>query len=303
MPEPIAYLSGRYVPESAMQISVVDAGFVLGAAVTEQLRTFKGRIFCVQQHFERLEKSLRIVFGRPPIDLGELAAVAERVTAENHRLGDPEDDLGVSIFVTPGLYPAYAGGVSAGPTVGVHTYRLPFRLWAEKYATGQHLRTVAVRQVPADCWPPSLKCRSRMHYYLADREASAREPGARALLLDHDDRVTETSTANIVACFGNELRFVSRNRTLLGISEAYVEALARDLGMATCEFDPRVDELLQADELFLTSTPFCLLPVTAIDGRPIGGGKPGPIFTRLISAWSERVGVDIVAQARRFTER
>ncbi|RMG02641.1 MAG: hypothetical protein D6741_03405 [Planctomycetota bacterium] len=303
MSEPIAYLSGSYVPESAMQLSVVDAGFVLGATVTEQLRTFKGRVFCLEQHFERLENSLRIVFGELPIDLGELAAVAERVVGENHRLGDPEDDLGVSIFVTPGLYPAYAGGASGGPTVGVHTYRLPFRLWAEKYETGQHLRTVSVRQVPADCWPPSLKCRSRMHYYLADREAAQREPGARALLLDHDDRVTETSTANIVACFGNELRFVSRKRTLLGISEAYLESLAHGLGMTTCEFDPQVDALLQADELFLTSTPFCLLPVTAIDGTPIGDGRPGPIFARLTTAWSERVGVDIVAQARRFAER
>ena len=63
------------------------------------------------------------------------------------------------------------------------------------------------------------------------------------------------------------------------------------------------DELRTADEVMLTSTSICLLPVVQCDGRPIGVGTPGPIFQRLLSAWGEMVGVDVAAQARRFASR
>ena len=116
----------------------------------------------------------------------------------------PGDDLGVSIFVTPGIYPSYAPGdcpdfrvnekgtvplekaAAARPTVCVHTYPLPFHLWAEKYGDGQALAITPVEQVPPQCWPPELKCRSRMHYYLADKLAARQDPPARAVLLDRD---------------------------------------------------------------------------------------------------------------------
>lgn len=304
MTEPIAYSNSQLIPQSALSLPVVDSGFVLGAAVTEQLRTFRGCIFQEGAHRERLTESLRFVFGEVPVDMEQLARAARQVVEHNHRLLAEGDDLGVSVFVTPGLYAAYAGGESGEPTVGVHTYPLPFALWAEKYDTGQHLRTVSVRQVPAACWPPQLKCRSRMHYFLADREATRLEKGARALLLDLDGLVTETSTANLVAHFaGNELVFVSRTKTLRGISEGYVEQLAADLNLTVRDEDITVEQLSRAREVMLTSTPLCMLPVTAIDGKPIGEGRPGPLFRRLIDAWSQSVGVDVVTQARRFAKR
>ena len=102
------------------------------------------------------------------------------------------------MFATPGPYAAMTGGSSPNPTVGVHTFPLRFDLWAGKYASGESLATTDVEQVSARCWPPELKCRSRMHYYLADREARARYPDSRALTLDDDGFVTETTSANLV---------------------------------------------------------------------------------------------------------
>ena len=199
MREPLAYFDGRWIPASQVAISPTDAGFVQGSTVAEQLRTFGGKIFRLADHLARLRHSLSIIGVDAGMDQEELARIALELVDHNHQLLEDGDDLGLSIFVTPGEYPSYLAEAAASrPLVCLHTYPLPFRLWAEKYRSGQALRTTAIRQVPACCWPPELKCRSRMHYHLADSQAAAAEPGARALLLDEHDRVSETSTANLL---------------------------------------------------------------------------------------------------------
>jgi len=304
MTEPLAFLNGRWIPASQLAVSAVDAGFVLGATVAEQLRTFGGKLFRLDEHLARLEHSLEVVGIEPGMTLREIARAAAELVRRNHSLLAPGDDLGLTIFVTPGIYPAYAETGAGGPTVAMHTYRLPFRLWAEKYETGQSLVTTPLRQVPSECWPAELKCRSRMHYYLADRHAARVEPGARALLLDRDGRVIEASTANVLICRADEgLLSPPAARILPGISLAVVGELARDLAIPKAERELTPDDLAAADEALLSSTPFCLLPVTRFDGREIGGGRPGPVFAKLLRAWAERVGLDPAEQARRFAGR
>ena len=104
--------------------------------------------------------------------------------------------------MTPGEYKTYAGSAGAAPrltpTVCVHTFPLPFELWAEKMQHGAHVVTPSIRHVPPQCYDPKIKYRSRMHYYLADQEARAGDPEAIALLLDLDGNVTETSGANFL---------------------------------------------------------------------------------------------------------
>jgi branched-subunit amino acid aminotransferase/4-amino-4-deoxychorismate lyase len=304
MDEPLAYLNGRFLPASQATIPLADTGFVLGATVAEQIRTFAGEPFRLDDHLARLERSLEIIGVKPDLGAAELAVVARKLAAGNHRLQDPHDDLGLSVLVTPGVYPAYAPSESTWPTVCLHTYPLPFRLWHRKYETGQALVTTDVEQVSPKSWPPALKCRSRMHYYLADRRAEEIEPGARALLLDCNGLVTEASTANLViAESAGRLVSPPHAKVLPGISLAQVVALAGELGMETFERDLTVDDVGAAEEVFLTSTPLCLLPVTRLNGRPIADGTPGPIFRRLLGAWSRQVGIDVPGQARRFAGR
>src|SRR5688572_6334608 len=199
MTEAVAYLNGKSVPPSQAVNPVTDAGFVLGVTVAEQLRTFRGKLFRLDRHLQRLAHSLEIVGIDPGLSLDELGRTATDLAAQNHRLMDPADDLGLSIFVTPGAYVTFETTVArSGPTVGMHTYPLPFHLWHDKYAGGQSLVITDVLQVPAACWPAELKCRSRMHYYLADKQAREIEPGSRALLLDASGQVVEASTANLL---------------------------------------------------------------------------------------------------------
>ena len=304
MREPVAFLNGRWIPASAAAVSVGDAGFVLGVTIAEQLRTFAGKLFHLDDHLDRLAHSLEIVGLDPGMTRDQFAQTAHELVARNHGLLTPGDDLGLSVFVTPGDYPAYAPPGPARPTVCMHTYALLFHLWARKYREGQALATTPIEQVSTHCWPAELKCRSRMHYYLADKQAAAVDPQARAMLLDAQGFVTEASTANLLVYrVGEGLASPPRTKILPGISLSVVSELARRSGIPSSQRDLTSDDVASADEVLLTSTPMCLLPVVRLGGRPIGNGQPGPVFHRLLSDWSNMVGLDIVGQAEQFADR
>jgi branched-subunit amino acid aminotransferase/4-amino-4-deoxychorismate lyase len=186
----------------------------------------------------------------------------------------------------------------------MHTFPLPFQLWSDKYAAGQRLVTTDVEQVPASSWPPELKCRSRMHYYLADRYARNIDPQARGLLLDRQGYVVEASTANVIVYVRDEgLVSPPRASILPGVSLAFLEELAGQLGLAFTYRDLSISDVAEADEVLLSSTSPCLLPVVSFNGRPVGTGKPGEVLRRCLHAWGRHVGVDIPGQAERFRER
>jgi len=303
--EPIAWLNGRWIPLSQAAVSVFDAGFVQGVTVAEQLRTFGGKLFRLQMHLERLAQSLGIVGVDPGLSMTELAELAEAVAARNFQLLDPADDLNLTIFVTPGPYGAYAAiAEHKAPSVCLHAQSLPFGQWAEKYRTGESLVVSDVQQVPASCWPAVLKCRSRMHYYLADKQARQKEAGARALLLDERGFVTEASTANVLVYDAKHgLLSPPQENILPGVTVAVIEELAGQLGIPFQHRDLAVDDVARAAEVLLCSTSPCLLSVTRLNGRPVGDGRPGPISARLRQAWNEMVALDIEAQAKRFSTR
>jgi len=304
MTQPIAFLNGKTLAAHEATIPIDDAGFVLGATVTEQLRTFGGRLFRLDRHLERLAKSLDICGLDPGLAHSDFGRIAQSLVEHNHPLLERGDDLGLCIFVTPGPYAALSAGRLGRPTVGLHTFPLAFGLWAARYAEGVRLVVTPVEQVSPHCWPAEMKCRSRMHYYLADRQAAAIERGARALLLDAAGNVTESSTANLVIYVpGQGLIAPPRGQVLPGVSLEVVIELARGLGIPYAERELRPADVAAAAEAYLTSTPNCLLPVTRFAGRGIGDGRPGPIFGQISAAWNELVGLDVAAQAVRFANR
>lgn len=300
----LAYRNGRFVAAEELQIPYWDAGFIQGVTVAEQLRTFHGKLFRLADHLQRLRHSLEVVGVELGEQLDRLASAAEELAAHNHRLLAPGDDLVLALFVTPGAYSTFVPPHEAAPLVGMHTHPLPFHLWSGKYQQGQRLRVTDVEQVPASCWPAELKCRSRMHYYLADRQAHQAEPGARALLLDRHGRVMEASTANVVVYRAQD-GFVSppAEHILPGVSMRVLMELAHELEIPFVHRDLSVEDVAQADEVVLCSTSMCLLPVVTLNGRPIGSGQPGLAFRRALDAWSRLVGLDIEEQSRRFQHR
>lgn len=310
MIEPLAYENGRLVQADQLMIPLYDRGFVQGVTVAEQMRTFRGKLFRLDDHLKRFRRSLEIVDVDPQITDEQIENVAYDLISHNLKSQVDGDDLALVLFVTPGAYSAFAASPGIVPSedlrprVVMHTYPLPFGQWCGLYDEGQALTVSSIRQVPPDCWPSELKCRSRMHYFLADHEAMKIEPGSRALLLDHDGLVSEASTANLFAYFSGE-GFVAppADDVLPGISLSQVQMLAEELGESFSRRPLQVAELKQAAEVLLCSTSPCVLPVRSIDKVLINKGTPGPQFQRLIEAWSEKVSVDIVGQAKWFANR
>jgi len=304
MSEPIAYLNGQFLPASQAAIPVTDLGFMQGVTAAEQLRTFGGKLFGLDKHLDRLARSLEIIGVDPRLPRGEFASIAEQLVVQNYPALPEGSDLGLSMFVTPGPYATFAASgyvQRQGPTVGMHTYQLPFHLWASKYETGESLVVTPFEQVPPASVPSELKCRSRMHYYLADRSARAIEPGARALMVDRDGFATESSTANLLVYCKNEgLVSPPRDKILPGVTVAAIEGLAHKLAIPFLRRALKVADVARADEALLCSTSPCVWAVTRLNDHAIGSGQPGDVVGRLQRAWSDMVGLDIVAQARRF---
>ncbi len=300
MNEPLVYLNGRMVPASQAHLAIFDAGIVLGATVTEQTRTFHKRPWRLEDHLDRLFRSLRYTRMHIGLSREQLAGISNELVENNARLLDDAGELGLIQFVTAGEYSTYASMAGrparTTPTVCLHTFPLPFELWAKKMRTGTHLVTPSIRQIPPQCVDPKIKCRSRMHYFLADQEAQLVDPEASALLLDLAGNVAETSTANISIVERGRLASPTTANTLPGISRAVTIELAAKLSIPFVERDIQVYDVMNADEVLLSSTPYCLMPVAKINGVSIGDGKPGPIFKRLLAAWSEEVGLDIEKQ-------
>jgi branched-subunit amino acid aminotransferase/4-amino-4-deoxychorismate lyase len=298
--EPLVYLNGRMLPASQAGLKIYDAGVVLGATVTEQARTFHQRPYKLEEHLDRLFCSLSCAQIEISLSRDDLAAISRDLVAHHSRLLPDTAELGLIQFVTAGEYSPYAEmtGVQphAGPTICVHTFPLRFERWTHTLQTGIHLVTPSIRHVPPQCCDPKMKYRSRMHFFLAEKEAQRADPAAAALLLDLHGNVTETSAANLLIVENRTIVSPPAVQILPGISRATVIDLAGKLDIPYRERTLQVFDVCSADEAFLTSTPYCLMPVTKVNGTAIGNGRPGPLYRRLVEAWSQEVGLDIERQ-------
>jgi branched-chain amino acid aminotransferase len=298
MPEPLAYLSGQFLSQRDAQLPFFDAGFVLGVTVSDLCRTFRHRLFRLSDHIARFRASCERARVPQSIQDDDLAALADKLIKHNCSLLAPNDDLALVMFATPGPI-GYYGGVSGAagdgpPTLGMHTFPLPFGRYRRMLSEGVHLAVPSVRHVPAASVDPRIKQRSRMHWWLADREVQASFPGATALLLNEGGLVTETAAANLLLV--REGMVLSPPRTLIleGISLLTIEELCGELRIPFREQPLTLVDCRAANEAMLSSTPYCLAPVRQIDDTVLP--CPGPIFERLLAAWSVRVGLDIRAQ-------
>ena len=301
MSEPLIYLNGRMVPESEAGLKVYDAGIVLGATTTEMTRTFGRTLFRLDDHLVRLYRSLKYMDIDPKLSPEDMGEVSNNLVTHNTQFLAPDQELGLIHFITPGEFKVYAGSAAGqaeapSPTVCIHTFPLPLYLWADFYRTGIHVVTPSTRHVPPQCVDPKMKNRSRMHWYLADRETHLVDPLAITLLLDLDGNITETGGANFLIVQDGAVVSPTLRNILPGISRQVVMELCEGLDLPFIERDLQVHDVVNAEEAFLSTTPYCMAPCTKINGISISDGTPGPIFQKLMNAWSKLVELDIIAQ-------
>jgi predicted dehydrogenase/branched-subunit amino acid aminotransferase/4-amino-4-deoxychorismate lyase len=300
--EPLVYLRGRLVPASQANISIYDFGIVLGATVTDLLRTFHRKTYRLEDHVRRFYESCKYARIAPPIPADETATITEEIVRHNAEIAGPDAELCVVYFITAGENLVYAGSAAAGgatmlPTLCIHSFPIPFQLFRRFFESGLHLVTPSTRHVPPECIDPKIKHRSRLHWWLAEQEAHLVDSGAMPLLLDLQGNLTETSGSNVLLVKNGVVYSPNPRNILLGISRKVVIELCSTLSIPFRERDLQIHDALTADEVFVATTPYCLAPVTKVNGVTIGDGAiGGPVYDRLLEAWSREVGVDIRGQ-------
>ncbi len=296
-----AYFNGEWMPFSQVKIDPTDRGFMIGDVVYDVARTFNGKSFRLKQHIDRLYRSLRYVRIDPGLSAEEMLQISEEALRRNEHLRAEVGDFTVMQFVTRG--PGYYAWDSGPATVCVRISPVSFARYARGYAEGMHGSIPRTRNYSPDVLDAKVKHWSRLHFALAELEANDVDPGAWPILMDTDGNLSEGSRYNVFIVTDGVIRSPGDRSLLQGVSRGMVFHLARQLDIPVVEDDLQPYDIYTADEAFFASTSYCVLPLTRVDRREIGDGKPGEITNRLLAAWGEAVGVDIVGQATKFGTR
>jgi branched-chain amino acid aminotransferase len=236
------------------------------------------------------------------IDCGLTAEEMTRLTLEvmerNLSSYADHEDLWIVHNISRGGFPP-SGDPSTrrSATIIIHTAPLDLRYWAPFYLRGCHAVTPPSRMMPAAALDPKIKNRSRMSYTLAELEVKLVDPLAQGILLDTDGYLTENKGGNFFLVCAGVLYTPRTVNALAGVTRATTLELAEQIGVPTRECDLQPYDVYTAEEAFFTSTPYCLMPATKFNGLPVGDGQVGPITKRLLAAWSDLTGVDVVQQA------
>ena len=300
------FINGKFVPEHDAKVSIYDSALMFGDMVFEMTRSFNKEQFKLRDHLERLYASIKYV--HIPIDMSmkEMEEHIYETIDRNDPLFEKDDEHRVMINVSRGLLSLYQDvvGVEKGPNIIIADFPLRWTVasMGPLYDSGINAVIPSQRAIPASLLEPKVKNRSRMHYLMANIEVS-KYAGENnwALLLDPDGFIAEGTGDNFFMVKDDRIITPEPRNILRGVSRKYIiEELAPQLGLPCIEKNIELYDVMTADEAFFTGTPFCILPVTSINSMQIGSGKMGPITKRLLDIWGQNVGVDIIAQIKKF---
>jgi branched-chain amino acid aminotransferase len=298
----VVYFNGKLVPEHEAKISIYDSALMFGDMVFEMTRSFNKKQFKLREHIDRLYVGLKIL--RIPLQMTpeEMERACYETIETNEHLFTADDEHRLMIDVSRGLLGIYQGieGLHKGPNVIIADFPLRWTVatMGALFEKGINAVITSQRAIPGHLLDPKIKNRSRIFYLMANIEAGQIEGDNNwALMLDPDGFVAEGTGDNFFIIKGGVVITPEGRNILRGISRDYVmNELCAQLGMPIVEKNIEAYDVYTADEAFMTGTPFCMLPVTSLNGVAIGKGSVGEGFKRLIGQWSANTGVDIVGQ-------
>lgn len=300
------YLNGKYVSEQEARVSIFDSALMFGDMVFDMTRTYRQQPFRLRQHLERIYAGLRYFEIDCRMTIDEMEEATLQTLAINlEALEGAEAQIMHNVSRGPlGVYKSVFDG-DLRPTVTINCWPYWWHLapYGPMYRAGVHAVIPGQHSVPAHLIDPKVKNRSRVYYQMANLQAQKLDPKAWALLTDDQGLVTEGTGYNFFIVKKGRVITPPGHNILLGVSRGAAMELLEALGLPALEREFGQYEIVNADEAFFTATSFAIMPVTQLNKRPIGDGKPGPVTRRLIEAWSDMVGVDIVAQADEYAER
>lgn len=272
------YLNGAFLPENEAHLSIFDRGFLFGDGIYEVTAVLDGKLIDSPLHMARLERSVGEIGGRLPITTDEIVAIEKRLVAENN--------------LTEGVvYLQYSRGAEDRNFFYSDDLQ-PTLLLFTQVKTLEHVAAVEnglkVKLMPDQRWARrDIKSVGLLPQVLAKRDAKA--AGFDEAWMVEDGMITEgaSSTAYIVT---HDDKIVTRGNgtaILPGCTRLAVLDLAREQGLTVEERAFSVEEAMAAREACLTSASNFIVPITDIDGKPVGDGKPGPMFKRLRTLYME----------------
>ncbi|MDE0781459.1 MAG: aminotransferase class IV [Alphaproteobacteria bacterium] len=289
--EPLLSLNGEIIEAVAARISPFDRGFLWGDGVYEVTPCFGGELYRLDEHIDRLFRSLRYVRIDPGMTPQEMLSATEALLEANRERLAPNSMYRVGHWITRGVDSESMAALAAGPaTVMIFFRPVDTAAIARNHAQGVRLSVTTTRRNPPACVETRAKVTSKMNQILAELDAAAR--GALSLMLDLDGNVAENAVANIFIARDGVLWTPPERNILEGVTRKVVFELCERLGIPLEERLFTQYDLAQADEYFITSSAICATPVASIDDFTPTHPVPGPITTQLIDAFAVDTGYD-----------
>ncbi|MCH7479649.1 MAG: aminotransferase class IV, partial [SAR324 cluster bacterium] len=212
------WVNGAFLPASQATLPLNSRGYRLGDGVFDTERTFKGNIFRLEAHLERLERSLKVTRIDPGLTMAELAEFSEETVARNRHLLEESGDFWVTQTISRGVgrNPLDAGQAH----VSIIVEPLPFARYAPYYEKGIALVTPSVRTTAQAGLDPKVKAVSRLNMVLADLEARQTDPEGLTLLIDEGGNLAEVLYGNLFVVRDGQVRTPAGRAILEGVSRA-----------------------------------------------------------------------------------
>ena len=274
------------MPLNAATKAMKSSGMESAGGFYDVERTFGGALYRLDDHLARLYRGLEYSELDPGITSVEMANVTSQLVAENVKILRPGRDFLVTQIVSVidemgdgqgGTLGDCKGSGGKSTNLAIFCQLLDFSSFALSYGYGVHITTPDTYAIPVN----------------ARRTRQLNFP----LMTDAEGNVTECQGGNFMFVREGRINLPNRDNVLPGVSMQTVLELAAEIGLDVAEDDYCVGDVYLAEEAFISSTRFCMLPVASINGLAIGAQMPGPITRRLIEAWIDEVEFDFVAQA------
>ncbi len=288
----LIYLDGHFVAKEQALVSVFDHGFLYGDGIYETMRAYGGTIFLLKKHLSRLKRSADAIALKLPLPINKIGdALIESLNV--NKLREAYVRLHISrgpgeIGLDPALCPA--------PTMVIMTR--PFHDYpAEYYERGVAAAIVKTRRNHPLALPPSVKATNFLNNILAKIE-TVKAGAFEGIMLNWEGHVAEGTISNIFMVKKGVLYTPHLDTGILeGVTRDLVLRLAKKKKMPVKEVLLLPRSLSVADECFITNTTMEIMPVTKIDKKAVGNGRPGPVTATLLQAYKKEVLACLKTQA------
>ena len=287
--EPLIYLNGKIAEFRDTQISPFDRGFLWGDGVYEITPCFGNKLYRLEDHIDRLYRSLSYVRINPSLSPSDMIMETERLLSENKDRLDTDSMYRVGHWVTRGPDGPSMKTSDAGPaTVMIFFKRVDTETIAKDQSTGIKLSVSSVRRNPPECIEPRAKVTSKINQILAELDVANQK--ALPLMLDLNGNVAENSSSNFFIVRNGTIWTPPDRNILEGVTRKAVFEICERLSIPLIERDFTMYDVAQAEEFFITSSAICAMPVCEVDSFKPKKPIPGPVTKKLIEAFAAETG-------------